>query len=229
MRIVVDCHGHHLISNMLLLQLVWLLCCYGLHCVEPIFYWRQMYCTMLWGRLFLTKKYGTYSTVFPAILLSFFFMEVKCKSNKFYWRCIDWIEWNVKLFTFHDEADGQTHVHYHCVVVVVLWILATACNAHSNQEAHEAMMSADAYDDTILLCNWTRLSINKERCMPVANQMVVFWLSWWSCIAIDSRTNFWWWSDLASSAIDFLPHFSCYWTIGGWYWNNSMMFWNILY
>ncbi len=158
------------------------------------------------------KNYGTYSTVFPAIFLSFFFMEVKCKSNNFYWRCIDWIEWNVKLFMFHDEADGQTHVHYHCVVVVVLWILATAHNAHSNQEAHEAAMSADAYNDTIHLCNWTRLSINKERCMPVANQMVVFWLSWWSHIAIDSRTSFWWWSDLASSAIDFLPHFSFYWT-----------------
>jgi len=79
MRIVVDCHGHHLISNMLLLQLVWLLCCYGLHFVEQVLYWQQMYRAMQWGRLFLMEKYyGTYSTVFPMSFLSFF---LKTKSS----------------------------------------------------------------------------------------------------------------------------------------------------
>ena len=153
MHTVVDCHGHHLICNMLLLQLVGLLCYYGLHCVEPILYWRQMYHAMLWGGLFLTKKLWFLFYSISYDLFEFLFEnEVECKSNNFYWHCIHWIKWNVKLLCFMTKQMDR-----HMSVVIALFLLfflyfpssRHPCNAQSNQEANEAAMKdSDAYDDT---------------------------------------------------------------------------------
>jgi len=49
----------------------------------------------------------------------------------------------------------QTDKHMSVVIALLLlffeYLPPLTRNAHSNQESHEAMMSADAYDDTILL------------------------------------------------------------------------------
>jgi len=129
MHTVVVCHGHHLRCNMFLLQLVWLvwqLCCYCLHCVEPILYWWQMYMPCCEDDFSWWKNYGTYSLFYSIsyIILSFF---LKTKSSV---SPTDFTDFSLiglnGMWTFRDKADGQTHVCCHCIVVVVLWVFATA-------------------------------------------------------------------------------------------------------
>ena len=78
MHTVVDCHGRHLICNMLLMQLEGLLSCYGLHFVKSVCIGDK--CTMPCSEEDFSwwNNYGTYSTVFPTSFLSFF---LKTKSS----------------------------------------------------------------------------------------------------------------------------------------------------
>ena len=169
MRIVVDCHGHHLISNMLLLQLVGLLSCYGLHFVESVCIGDKCTAPCSEEEFSWWKNLWYYFYSISYELFEFLFEnKVKCKSNKFHWCSIDWIKCNMKLFMFHDKADGQTHVHCHCIVFVVLSILSIQSPPLQYPEQSRGKWSRNERPMHMMIlppCTWTWSLIGKGRCM----------------------------------------------------------------